>query len=159
MTKCPHCGTSLRLVQSNAIGIIDDGLIFDTSKFDAMESVKRIIIHHSASSSAWTIQDIHELHQSGNKWAGIGYHYVIHYDGSIHKGRPDDIAGAHCIGQNSSSLGICVIGNFEVSQPSRKQVKSLDALVKSLGIKEVKRHNEYSNTLCPGRLMRIPSAE
>lgn len=42
----------------------------------------------------------------------IGYHYVIRLDGTVDKGRPDDMPGAHVEGYNRRSLGICLIGGL-----------------------------------------------
>ena len=43
-------------------------------------------------------------------WSDIGYHYLIYRDGSIHNGRDVDIAGAHCEGHNTHSIGVCYVG-------------------------------------------------
>ena len=43
-------------------------------------------------------------------WRDIGYHYVIRRDGTIEKGREDDVIGAHARGMNEISLGICLVG-------------------------------------------------
>jgi len=43
-------------------------------------------------------------------WEGCGYHYVIRRTGSIEKGRPHNKEGAHCLGHNKNSIGICFIG-------------------------------------------------
>lgn len=49
----------------------------------------------------------------------IGYHYVIRRDGSIEKGRPDDMVGAHTSGQNANSLGICYEGGKAPLSPPK----------------------------------------
>jgi N-acetyl-anhydromuramyl-L-alanine amidase AmpD len=45
---------------------------------------------------------------------GIGYHYLIHWDGSIEQGRPalENVQGAHAYGINSRSIGICLTGRY-----------------------------------------------
>ncbi|HHW02456.1 MAG TPA: N-acetylmuramoyl-L-alanine amidase [Thermoanaerobacterales bacterium] len=45
----------------------------------------------------------------------IGYHYLIRADGSVEKGRPDFVQGAHCSaqGMNFKSIGIALTGNFD----------------------------------------------
>lgn len=42
----------------------------------------------------------------------IGYHYVILRDGQIQKGRKDSEVGAHVVGHNVGSLGICLVGGL-----------------------------------------------
>ena len=45
---------------------------------------------------------------------GIGYHYVIRRDGSIEKGRPEWMIGAHCVNHNAHSIGICYEGGLDI---------------------------------------------
>lgn len=46
-------------------------------------------------------------------WAGIGYHYLIHLDGSIEAGRPEGAVGSHIAGHNSNSVGIVYVGGLD----------------------------------------------
>ena len=120
--------------------------------------IDKIILHHSASTmDSTTIYDIHRWHlQRG--WLGCGYHYVIHEDGSIFEGRPANTVGAHARGYNERSIGICVVGNFEVEYPNIYQQEALGRLLlylindklsgQSLSII---RHKDIAATLCPGK--------
>lgn len=76
--------------------------------------IRKIILHCSATPKGkpFTVDDVRRWHKVGNGWSDIGYHYVIHLDGSIHPGRPEDIPGAHCAGHNADSIGICYIGGL-----------------------------------------------
>ena len=100
-----------------------------------MRVISRIIIHHSASSLTTTIEDINRWHRDKG-WAGVGYHYVIHQDGTIYPGRDLDAHGAHCPQDraNIDSVGICVVGDN--TQPSQSwtadQRRALHGLVVSL---------------------------
>lgn len=40
----------------------------------------------------------------------IGYHYVVDTGGTIESGRHLDEVGAHCLGHNRQSVGICMVG-------------------------------------------------
>ena len=141
------------------VKIIDPELNFrdglrtrDTSKID------KIVLHHSSSPmDRTTIHTIHNWHlQRG--WLGCGYHFVIHEDGSIFQGRLLDKVGAHARGYNERSIGICVVGNFEIEYPTLYQQEALGKLLlyllndklsgQSLSII---RHKDLSSTLCPGR--------
>jgi N-acetylmuramoyl-L-alanine amidase len=42
----------------------------------------------------------------------IGYHYVLARDGSVEVGRREDEAGAHALGFNDCSIGLCLIGGL-----------------------------------------------
>ena len=59
----------------------------------------------------------------------IGYHYVIYTNGAIVTGRHLDEIGAHVQGNNTKSLGICLIGTDKFTP---KQFKALATLLKSL---------------------------
>lgn len=134
-------------------------LIFDESKLSRrpVSEIRKIIIHHTAGSRWEDIEQIHQGHLMQG-WAGVGYHYLIKYDGSVEKGRPNGAVGAHCQGQNAASLGVAVAGNCEEVPPSEAQKESLIELIQILRdaypeIREVKGHNFYSATACPGRYL------
>lgn len=128
-------------------------------------ATKRIVLHHSASGSHTTWQNIQDWHLK-NGWAGIGYHYVIHADGGIYRGRPEDKAGAHAYQDakheaNSDGIGICLVGNFMLTQPTTPQLDSLVELVRDIWTRypdiPVVGHREVMATSCPGD--RFPWAE
>ena len=79
-----------------------------------MRTITLIVIHCSAvrpgqQSSAKKINDWH--HDRGFQ-NGIGYHYVVRRDGSIEPGRPLEMIGAHVVGHNRHSIGICYEGGL-----------------------------------------------
>ncbi len=119
-------------------------------------ATQKAILHHSASKSGNGAQ-IHQIHQKSNGWAGIGYHYVIHKDGTIERGRPEDMVGAHCINENGDSIGICFIGNFETEKMPPAQMEAGKELVGYIkdkyGLKseDIYRHKDFMATACPGR--------
>lgn len=129
------------------------------------KATRRIVLHHSASGLSTTWQDIHQWHLK-NGWAGIGYHYVIHADGGVYRGRPEDKAGAHAYQDakheaNSDGIGICLVGNFMLTQPTTPQLDSLVELVKDIWTRypgiTVIGHNDVMATSCPG--VKFPWAE
>lgn len=56
----------------------------------------------------------------------IGYHYVIARDGTVFSGRHVDEVGAHAVGWNRRSIGICLVG---IDAYSAEQWDSLAHLV------------------------------
>ena len=72
-----------------------------------------IIVHCSAvrPGQRSSAKDIDGWHREKG-WNGIGYHYVVRRDGSIELGRPIEEVGAHCVGHNSHSIGICYEGGL-----------------------------------------------
>lgn len=55
---------------------------------------------------------INEWHHDRGFQNGIGYHYVVRRDGSIELGRPLEMIGAHVVGHNRHSIGICYEGGL-----------------------------------------------
>ncbi len=54
-------------------------------------------------------------------WSDIGYHFVVeNIAGKVEvlSGRPIGSEGAHCLGFNDRSIGICFIGNFDTVAPN-----------------------------------------
>jgi hypothetical protein len=132
---------------------------------------KTIVLHHSATSGGdvATIDAEHRTHRDrrGNPWLGIGYHFVVGNgqkmgDGEVqatfrwHKQLP----GAHAGNRkhNENGIGICLIGNFDQSPPTDRQMTALRGLIKalaerySLSREALVRHSDVQATLCPGKL-------
>lgn len=137
--------------------IIENGLQFNG--LQARSKTDLIVVHHSASADV-PAAEIHAWHLVRG-WAGIGYHFVIRNDGSIERGRPQDMIGAHAgAGVNDHSIGICLCGNFMQDQPSEPQLVSLIELViwlkkyygVSVGSFDIKLHRQVAATECPGKL-------
>ena len=80
-----------------------------------MRKITEIIIHCSATTEGmdFTVEDIDRWHRQRG-FSGVGYHFVIYLNGSIHAGRPKNKIGAHCKGHNTISIGICYIGGRKV---------------------------------------------
>lgn len=81
-----------------------------------MRQINKIIMHCTASREGQplTVADIDKMHRARG-WNGIGYHYVVYADGSVHKGRSVEKAGAHVSGHNADSIGICYVGGLDGS--------------------------------------------
>lgn len=125
-----------------------------------MRELNRIILHCTATPS-WrevSVDEIRRWHVEGNGWSDIGYHYVILLDGTIARGRPLDVAGAHVKGHNKDSVGVVYVGGTDVTgQPqdtlNSNQLFSLYKVVTSLrnlfGPLTLHGHNEFSDKACP----------
>ncbi len=134
-----------------------------------MSTPYRITVHHSADDKSRDITAApaeylaltERQHRSKNPpWACIGYHFVLDRTGEIWEGRPLRYQGAHAHGaeNNRGNIGICLLGNFEVSAVPRAQalalVRVLDRLREDYAIarSQVFGHREvWSDTACPGR--------
>lgn len=122
------------------------------------EVTDAIIVHHTAGSADASAAEIHRMHKQ-NGWAGIGYHFVIRWDGSVEKGRPMGSIGAHCYGENDHTLGVALTGNFESAEPTEEQLESLSRLLAALSMaygfepseETIFGHRDFNATACPGR--------
>lgn len=118
-----------------------------------------IILHHAEASCA-TVWDINQWHL-GNGWSGIGYNYYIRKDGSVYRGRPEWAMGAHAVGHNDRSIGICCEGAYMTETMPQAQLDALKALLRDItgryGKLPLRRHRDVNSTSCPGD--RFPWAE
>lgn len=114
-----------------------------------------IVIHHGASSKNETAESFHQMHINRGFY-GIGYNYVIEWDGTIKRGRPEWAIGAHSIPVNSESIGICLVGDFTKHEPNNQQLIVSTVLVRDILTRypnaKVVRHKDTDATACPGNL-------
>lgn len=133
------------------MNIIDVDLKFN-SNMQYGNVPNKLILHHAEASNC-SVQDIHSWHLN-NGWAGIGYHYFIRKDGSIYKGRADNVIGSHCQGSNTGSLGICFEGDYTKETMPVVQYNAGIELIKYLrnkfGNLIIYGHKELLATECPG---------
>jgi N-acetylmuramoyl-L-alanine amidase len=130
-----------------------------------------IVIHHSLTEDGQTVSwnAIRWYHIKTNGWKDIGYQFGIelignHYE--ILSGRMMTDIGAHCKegSMNNVSIGICMIGNFDLAVPPSAQMDKLVQLVTSLQTifsiskTNVHRHTDYASyKSCPG--IKFPWSE
>lgn len=120
---------------------------------------KKIILHHSAVRIEDNKKqyDAIDAYHKIKGWGGIGYHILIEDDGTIMKGRDEIKEGVHTVGYNDKSFGICLAGNFDIDNPSSKQLEALSDVIRyfrkkyNLEYRCVSFHNEFANKTCPGK--------
>lgn len=125
-----------------------------------MRKITEIILHCSATPEGkdYTVADIDAWHRA-RKFNGIGYHFVVYRDGTVHVGRPIERTGAHCTGHNSQSVGVCYIGGCAADGKTPKDTRTakqrpaIEKLVRELLAKypgaTVHGHNEFAAKACP----------
>ncbi len=128
---------------------------FDVAGALAKRNTIDMIILHHAEASKCSVKDINWWHiQRG--YSCIGYHYLVRKDGSIYKGREDNVIGAHAKGYNSTSIGVCFEGRYSKEIMPQAQIKAGMELVEYLkqkyNIKKVLKHKDVNSTDCPGSL-------
>lgn len=129
-------------------------LAYDVPLRSALDT---IVVHHSALPLSDGPLEIQQFHMEIRGFADIGYHFVIDSQGLIYEGRTINVRGAHTGGQNYGKIGIVLMGNFEVDEPSEAQLNSLTALSRCLAreytIKRIAGHRDFQpgETVCPGK--------
>lgn len=133
----------------------------------------RITVHHSgqeadAQRPGREILPLIEKSHRIQRWACIGYHFVIDGDGVIWEARPISMQGAHAgdDDRNKGNVGVCLLGDFTKRPPTPAQQASLQVVLGKIRERfkiprsEVRGHLEVKpSTECPGRrLLEIVSA-
>jgi len=129
---------------------------------------KYIIIHHTATDIGNAIL-VNRSHHDRGFWHGLGYHFIID-NGTLGKGdgqievSPRWIKqqeGAHCKagGMNEKAIGLALVGNFNETLPTKRQMESLAYLLRTLmqqyriAPSKVQGHRDVdgASTDCPGK--------
>ena len=137
-----------------------------------------IIIHNSATDKG-SNAIFDKYHKNGNGWEGVGYDFIIGNGNGCGNGQVQvtfrwrqQKTGAHCKTDytnwaNRDAVGICLVGNFNETSPTSRQMSSLLNLVRFLSNRynipksRIYGHNttpgHSTKTDCPGR--RFPMAK
>jgi hypothetical protein len=146
-------------VKSQEIQIVNkvDSLMRSSNKTyptRSLDQINKIIVHHSASIGQ-TAEDYARYHVMSKGWAGLAYTFVIERPGTIIQGNLLTWITNNTSGQNTSSISICLSGDFTKEEPSSEQLKSLKKLINYLRKVlpqrlEVSGHKDFGTTSCPG---------
>ena len=125
----------------------------------SVRNITEVIVHCTATPAGRdvTVADVDRWHRQRG-FAGIGYHYLVALDGTVHAGRDVDIAGAHCRGHNRNSIGVCYVGGLDAARrpaatrtpEQRGALRGLLAALKRLYPGAVVRgHRDFAAKACP----------
>ena len=126
-----------------------------------MRAIKKIIVHCSATREGQDIgiDTIREWHVNDRGWSDIGYHYVIELDGAVKIGRQVERTGAHTVGHNADSIGICYVGGVESDGITPKDTRTDSQKLSLLNLITVLKsmypeavvygHRDFSTKACP----------
>jgi N-acetyl-anhydromuramyl-L-alanine amidase AmpD len=102
-----------------------------------MRSINLIVIHCSATRAdrRFSVEDLIACHDA--RFGFTGYHYYITRDGTVTQTRHEQLIGAHAVGYNQHSLGVCYEGGLDkegnpADTRTRKQKHALLQLLKRL---------------------------
>ena len=129
---------------------------------------KYIVIHHSATKRG-NSSIFDKYHRQRGMQNGMAYHFVIcngssrRRDGQLEIGNrwKKQLSGGHCRQNkvNNQAIGVCLVGDFTKTRPTRKQLRTLAKLINELRKKydipldNVIGHGKIKGekTKCPGR--------
>lgn len=127
-----------------------------------------IVIHHSATKMG-NARVFERYHKARGMQNGLAYHFVIDngtygkYNGQLEIGNrwKKQSTGGHCRQYyvNQVGIGICLVGNFNKTRPTWRQMRTLISLVRELmnkyniPIKNVVGHGKIKGekSQCPGK--------
>lgn len=122
--------------------------------------VNEIIVHCSATPAGRNVRcaDIRRWHTTERGFTDIGYHFLVCLDGTVESGRPLDRPGAHCIGHNRKSIGICYAGGTDglgnpadTRTPAQKRALAalISAITTRIGGLSIHGHRDFAPKACP----------
>ena len=128
---------------------------------------QRIVVHHSAIKYG-NAKKYDAAHRQRGMQNGLAYHFLIGNgidsgDGEIEIGPrwTQQLLGDHLKSYqlNLTAIGICLVGNFEQTQPSKKQLAAFTQLMDWLQGDVLKKNTQFAGhkelkgeqTICPGK--------
>ncbi len=124
-----------------------------------MRNITEIIVHCTATPAgrAVTAAEVDRWHRERG-FDGIGYHYLVGLDGTIEVGRPEERVGAHCLGHNARSIGVCYVGGCDremrpadtrTDAQRRALLRLLKALLRRYPGASIRSHRDFAAKACP----------
>lgn len=124
-----------------------------------MREIRELIWHCTATPEGRevSVKEITAWHKARG-WKTIGYHYVVHLDGTVENGRDVSEVGAHVEGHNTGTIGAVYVGGTDakgVAKDTRTaaQKEAMLHLSKELTgkykLKKITGHREYAAKACP----------
>ena len=142
-----------------AVSVLERGLFFPPELLVLRDATELIVLHHTGGAAGEdpSAAEIDAIHR-GQRWLGVGYHYLIRKDGTVERGRPAPVVGAHTAGVNARSVGVALCGNFCEEEPTAAQVESCAMLLAVLAsaydvpmdAAHIVGHRDLAATACPG---------
>ncbi len=103
--------------------------IFTLEKEGLRENFPEYLILHSTYKPKF--DDVLGYHRYKN-FAGVGYHLFVSDSSKIYQSRPFNLEGAHALGFNTNSIGLCFYTeNGDISEKIKNSVKKMIRNVKS----------------------------
>lgn len=125
-----------------------------------LSQIEQVIIHHTTGPTTQSPESVAQYHIGPNHisndgMAGIAYHYMIDRQARVYQTNDLKAITWHVSGQNTRSIGLCFIGDYDELEPTQGQMRQLLKLLRYLNRKlgrrlQIAGHREYANKTCPG---------
>ena len=125
----------------------------DNPQDDSLDAIRRLHITPKMHDVPWNGQLI-----AGRGFSAIGYHWIITKDGKCWAGRNCKWQGAHTLGHNHDSLGICLTGNKQFSLAQYRKLFWLLEILKEkheLADSKIYGHYAFSRKPCPNFIVNL----
>lgn len=137
------------------------------------QTPEKFIIHHTVTENdppnvKAMVRSVYYYHAITRGWGDIGYNFLVDWDGRVYEGRfggPNVVAG-HALQYNRGSIGVALLGNFDVIEPPEAMIESVIRLFNTRAshidptqaadfidlekLANVCGHRDVSDTSCPG---------
>lgn len=156
----PASESKIQYTKKNEYEIVDLSDAYDSGR--CRKRTNYIVIHHTAMPSAQktSILQIVSIHMKQHGWSSIAYQYLI-MNGKIYKLHNDDDIAPHTADYNSSTIGICIHGNYSQEVLSESDKSKLIWLIRILQDKykldksKVVKHGDLNATECCGNNINL----
>ncbi len=99
-----------------------------------------IFVHHTAGTNSYSkaqsaqiVRGIYAYHTKSRGWPDIGYQFLVDRFGRVFQGRSgaldDNPIGAHAGGYNTGTIGVSVMGDYQVARPSSAVMNALTRVI------------------------------
>jgi len=143
------------------------------------KSAKMVFVHHTVNSNDYSasegpeiVRGIHAYHTQSRGWCDIGYNFLVDRFGQIYEGRRGGmrmpVRGAHAGDYNTNTVGISMIGDFDIAKVPAEMKNAIVRLVgwrlgtsympakgkikvNGARFNRIAGHRDAMSTACPGR--------
>lgn len=136
-----------------------DGLLNDTA------AIRRYHMSPALNGNIISMAEYNRLKILGTRglkspWDEIGYHALVERIDDliqITPGRPLEFQGAHCPELNATHLGLCIVGNFDLTSPDNGLLDAAAHWCREqidffhMQLKNIVYHCDHSSKSCPGK--------
>ncbi|MBN2005932.1 MAG: N-acetylmuramoyl-L-alanine amidase [Anaerolineae bacterium] len=133
-------------------------LIYDAPLSQVLHT---LVVHHTATFVKQHPRQVQRWHMQRAGLADIAYHFIIDAKGEAFEGRTINVRGAHTGGHNTGTIGVALLGHFDLWHPSEAQIVTLKFLIthlkQSYALTHLAGHRDFQPgiTECPGQHLAI----